>query len=83
MHPPGITGAALLVRGTLLGSPGDTIRFSKDSYAVPVTQVNGSWKSGDRSTSFFPSGIYLPKPGDWLLIATSGDDWGCFILHAL
>ena len=74
-HPPAITGAAFLLRGTLLGSPSDTIRMAKTSYATAV----GS--PPDPSTSFFLSGTVLPKSGDWLLIAVSGDDWGCFVVH--
>lgn len=29
---------------------------------------------------FYPSTVELPAPGRWLLVATAGPDWGCFLL---
>jgi hypothetical protein len=62
------TAGRLVVRGTRLGDRGDTIRY--------VTS-NVAFNSGGR---FFPSGIAVPDLGRWLMVATSGTDWGCFIL---
>lgn len=31
--------------------------------------------------AFFPSGTTFPAPGRWMVIPTSGENWGCFIFH--
>jgi len=73
-HNPFEHATKLLVRGARLGAASDTVRF---------TQPDWAWPSGGLKTdSFFPSGVTLPTTGMWLLIATAGDDWGCFILRA-
>ncbi len=73
-HDPFESSTKLLVRGARLGATGDTIRYVQPDYAWP--------KGSPKTESFFPSGVKLPTPGRWLLIATAGDDWGCFILVA-
>ena len=65
-HPA--VGDTLVVRATLLDSPADTSRFVSANWAVST-----GW--------FYASGYLLPKSGRWLVIATSGPDWGCFILR--
>jgi hypothetical protein len=71
-HNPAEVGTTLLVRGARLGVRGDTIRFEQPRYAWPA--------GGLKTDSFFPSSIIIPHAGKWLLIATAGYDWGCFIL---
>jgi hypothetical protein len=73
-HNPHEHFTPLVVRGARLGHPGDTIRYMQPNHAWPGR--------GPETDAFFPSGIELPRPGRWLLIATAGDDWGCFILTA-
>jgi hypothetical protein len=69
-HNPAEYGTTLVVRGARLGARGDTLRYEQPHYAWQVLKTD----------SFFPSGITIPRAGKWLLIATAGDDWGCFIL---
>jgi membrane-bound metal-dependent hydrolase YbcI (DUF457 family) len=34
-----------------------------------------------RTESAFRSGVRVPTPGLWLFVATSGNDWGCFVFR--
>jgi hypothetical protein len=69
----------LVVRGRSLTTPTDTMRFTTDRIAWPV--VPGALQLAQpKRKYFFPSGITIPRPGGWLLIATSGANWGCFIV---
>lgn len=34
----------------------------------------------ERRNYFFATGIGFPGPGQWLLVATSGPNWGCFVI---
>ncbi len=31
--------------------------------------------------AFFPGGVEFPAPGRWITVATSGDNWGCFVFE--
>lgn len=62
----------LLVTGRSLSAPRDTLRFITSLVARTTGQPPRQY--------FFPSGIMVPKPGRWLMVATSGANWGCFIL---
>jgi hypothetical protein len=65
-HPA--EGDTLVVRARLIdGAPADTSRFVSANWVV-----NSAW--------FYASGYMLPSHGRWLLVATSGPDWGCFVL---
>jgi len=28
----------------------------------------------------YPSGVFLPEAGRWMMVATAGDAWGCFVV---
>jgi hypothetical protein len=71
LHDPFEFSAKLLVRGARIGSA-DTMRFVQSDYAWPAKRP--------KTESFFASGLLIPAPGVWLLVATAGNDWGCIIL---
>jgi hypothetical protein len=75
MHPA--ESFSLVVRGAKLGPASDTLRYANAGWAV-----GGSPKVGLTGPIFYASGIAFPSAGQWLLIATSGPDWGCFLLSA-
>lgn len=69
----------LVVRGRSLTTPNDTLRYTTPTIAWPV--IPGVLRALQPAREyFFPSGITVPRPGRWLVIATSGANWGCFIL---
>lgn len=65
----------LVVRGVSLTNPADTLRQMMKELAIgmgPDGRATGP--------TFFPSGLWFPASGRFLVVATSGADWGCFIL---
>lgn len=60
--------------------PGITVRailLDDPSRTVVVRQPLVAYNEGGR---FYPSEVALRDAGRWLLIVTSGHDWGCFIM---
>ena len=67
LHTLDISESGLTVRATLLDDPAITRVYHNDGI-------------GYGSGRFYPSLISLPRHGRWMLVATSGPDWGCFIV---
>jgi hypothetical protein len=47
-------------------APGLLFEVGQPAYTLPDSAL------------FYPSRIPLPAPGEWILVATIGDHWGCF-----
>lgn len=68
----------LLVRGRNVSTMADSARFRRTDVAVPG--VDAVDEDGKINSWFFPTGLVLHTPGRWLLVATSGPNWGCFVV---
>lgn len=68
----------LLVRGRRLGLPADTLRFESADVTGTRDSRTLEWIP---EIMFFPSGFSLPSPGTWVVVATSGRNWGCFVFQ--
>jgi hypothetical protein len=71
----------LEVRGRNLSTLRDTMHFTTATVAWPGGPNQVALK--ERREYFFPSGFSVPTAGRWLVVATSGDNWGCFIVTAI
>lgn len=60
--------APLLLRAVRVGYPADSLRQTVTGLAGGPEQFG------------FPSDLRFPTSGEWLVVATAGDDWGCFLL---
>ena len=75
LHNPYVypTQQGLLVRGVRIGHPSDTMRLRVPRAAYPGVRYKYRMAA-------YPSGFNFPAGGQWLMVATSGADWGCFLL---
>jgi hypothetical protein len=71
LHNPVEHPETLVIRAARVGHPADSLR--------QVLPHGGAW-SGSKTNSGFPSGMTFPTAGEWLVVATAGNDWGCFLL---
>jgi hypothetical protein len=59
----------LTVRAARIDPSGETRVF--DGLSI---STNGT------GTLFYPTGVHLPTSGRWLMVATAGNNWGCFVI---
>jgi hypothetical protein len=67
---------ALRVRARLIGDP--TASITVDN-GLGRTTMNDQPGEVDDRFFYFPSGTTFSKPGEWVVVATSGRNWGCFV----
>jgi hypothetical protein len=70
LHNPGEYRDTLLIRAVRIDSAADSLRQSV---------ANWAW-SGPKTESGFPSTVRFPTAGEWLVVAATHRDWGCFLL---
>jgi hypothetical protein len=72
LHGAALHGTPLVLRAVRIGHPADSVRFSSAGL------VHGEEATGP--TYGYPSEVLFPNAGQWLVLATAEDDWGCFVL---
>jgi hypothetical protein len=73
LHNPAEYTNTLRIRASVVGSVADSLRFSVADWAFTA--------GGPKSDSGFPSAVRFPLAGQWLVVATTREDWGCFLLR--
>jgi len=71
LHNPYEYRDTLVIRAARIGDAADSLRKVISNWA---------WSPGLKTNSGFPSLVRFPTAGDWLVVATAGNDWGCFVL---
>lgn len=69
----------LVVRARQVERGGGEYRFHGVTVAWGVPSAGENVPENEREY-FFPSGIEFLHSGKWIIVATQGPDWGCFIL---
>jgi hypothetical protein len=72
LHNPYEYRDTLVIRAARIGDAADSLREMVPDWA---------WSPGSKTNSFFPSLVRFPAVGEWLVVATAGNDWGCFVLR--
>ena len=70
----------LRLRGTLIGSPDVVVNDTFTQTTRPVARTGPGPEMFVVGPSFFPTWVRFPRGGKWLVVVTSGDNWGCFIM---
>jgi hypothetical protein len=74
-HNPFELRDTLLIRAARLASPNDSLRQQVVDWAYQP--------GAPKTASGFPSVVNFPLGGQWLVVATAGPDWGCFVLGVI
>lgn len=72
LHDPLDYPSALLIRAGRVGHPEDGFRQAIADWGYPGR--------GHEHEGGFPSAVTFPSAGTWVVVATSGNDWGCFVI---
>jgi hypothetical protein len=74
LHNPYVyePSTGLLIRGARIGHAADTLRKSVARAAYPSLRLQ-------RTEAAFPSLLRFPVAGEWLIVASTATDWGCFL----
>ena len=72
-HPQPANPGQLVVRATRLDAPAPQWIFEREGGLAHSPGANLDYS--------YPSGFYLPTTGRWMLVASAGTNWGCFIYN--
>jgi hypothetical protein len=68
LHGSGAMRTPLVIRADRVGDPADSLRLSVERVTT------------DGYVYGYLSSVSFPTEGRWLVVATAGSDWGCFVL---
>lgn len=74
VHDPGSAHVTVRLRAARLDHPADTLRLEFPGVVRSPSRARPSREFG------FISLVSFPTPGRWLVVATSRNDWGCFLV---
>lgn len=72
LHGSPLSKPPLVIRAARMESPADSVRLRVEGVARGVFR--------DGPLYGYPSEVLFPIAGRWLVVATAGGDWGCFVL---
>lgn len=72
LHGATLRGTPLLLRAVRVGHPADSLRLS----FVGLARAN----EAAGPLYGYPTAVLFPSAGQWVVVATAKDDWGCFVL---
>ena len=72
LHNPFEYRDTLVIRAVRIDNAADSMRLSVPEWVYP--------SKFEKQESGFASLVRFPTAGSWLVIATAGTDWGCFVL---
>ena len=67
---------AVYIRGRMVSDPESVVERRSSQLGRSVRTEN---TGGEDRTWFFPAGLAFPAAGEWVVVATSGANWGCFV----
>jgi hypothetical protein len=69
LHASSLRKTPLVIRAARVGNPADSVRFRIESLVHGPPSLYG-----------YISEVSFPSAGQWVIVATAGNDWGCFVL---
>ena len=73
LHGSALRKPPLVIRAARVGSPADSVRFRVEGLA-------NDGRDRPRPLYGYPSEVSFPRAGQWVVVATAGNDWGCFVV---
>ena len=77
----GVTVRAVRLDVSRADSLMEVFYFDQVAWPSPPDQTPTPLPEGGHPDYFYPSGLELPTGGRWMLVATMGPNWGCFVIH--
>ena len=73
LHGSSLHKPPLVVRAARIGNAADSVHLRIEGLAQATS-------GGSEPLYAYPSLVSFPSAGQWVIVATAGNDWGCFVL---